>query len=153
MTYNNYLTDCLTFAKETAKWAALDHYSVYTTNGSGWKESCDNNNGGIDVKWAFHCRAKEIRDAAPQHYADAIIELVQLGIDDEWDAEAILAIRDTTVTDYLLKHYKDGIKYSDMAYAENKSKQNAHGFGRRRLAYVRNILRTKGLLKGPKTTK
>ncbi len=65
----------------------------------------------------------------------------------------ILAIRDTTVTDYLLKHYKDGIKYSDMAYAENKSKQNAHGFGRRRLAYVRNILRTKGLLKGPKTTK
>lgn len=66
---------------------------------------------------------------------------------------AILAIRDTTVTDYLLKHYKDGIKYSDMAYAENKSKQNAHGFGRRRLAYVRNILRTKGLLKGPKTTK
>lgn len=67
--------------------------------------------------------------------------------------DAILAIRDTTVTDYLLKHYKDGIKYSDMAYAENKSKQNAHGFGRRRLAYVRNILRTKGLLKGPKTTK
>ena len=53
MTYNNYLTDCLTFARETAKWAALDHYSVYTTNGSGWKESCDNNNGGIDVKWAF----------------------------------------------------------------------------------------------------
>lgn len=47
MTYNNYLTDCLTFAKETAKWAALDHYSVYTTNGSGWKESCDNNNGGM----------------------------------------------------------------------------------------------------------
>lgn len=40
MTYNNYLTDCLTFAKETAKWAALDHYSVYTTNGSGWKELC-----------------------------------------------------------------------------------------------------------------
>ena len=94
MTYNNYLTDCLTFAKETAKWAALDHYSVYTTNGSGWKESCDNNNGGIDVKWAFHCRAKEIRDAAPQHYADAIIELVQLGIDDEWDAEAMQSIVD-----------------------------------------------------------
>ena len=81
MTYNNYLTDCLTFAKETAKWAALDHYSVYTTN-------------GIDVKWAFHCRAKEIRDAAPQHYADAIIELVQLGIDDEWDAEAMQSIVD-----------------------------------------------------------
>ena len=70
-----------------------------------------------------------------------------------YNIDAILAIRDTTVTDYLLKHYKDGIKYSDMAYAENKSKQNAHGFGRRRLAYVRNILRTKGLLKGPKTTK
>lgn len=26
--------------------------------------------------------------------------------------DAILAIRDTTVTDYLLKHYKDGIKYA-----------------------------------------
>lgn len=32
--------------------------------------------------------------AAPQHYADAIIELVQLGIDDEWDAEAMQSIVD-----------------------------------------------------------
>ena len=93
MTYNNYLADCLTFAKETAKWAALDH-PYYTTSGAGWEASCDNNNGGIDVSWAFHLRAKEIRDAAPQHYADAIIELVQLAIDDEWDAEQMQSIVD-----------------------------------------------------------
>ncbi len=90
--------------------------------------------------------AKDVKEYITGRQQSAISNF--LGI-----VDAILAIRDTTVTDYLLKHYKDGIKYSDMAYAENKSKQNAHGFGRRRLAYVRNILRTKGLLKGPKTTK
>ncbi len=93
MTYNDYLAACLDFAKDTAKWAALDH-PFYTANGPRWEESCDNNNGGIDVSWAFHCHADEIRRDAPQHYADAIIELVQLAIDDGWDAETMQSLVD-----------------------------------------------------------
>lgn len=55
MTYNNYLADCLDFSKASAIWSELDPRKPYiTTNGSGWQESCDNNNGGIDVSWAFH---------------------------------------------------------------------------------------------------
>lgn len=61
---------------------------------------------------------------------------------------AIMKIEDKTITDYLLKHYKDGVRYSDMATAKNTSKQNEHGFGKRRLAYVRSILNQQGLLKG-----
>nr|DAE22820.1 MAG TPA: hypothetical protein [Siphoviridae sp. ct2hZ16] len=93
MTYNDYLTACLSFAKDTAKWAALDH-QFYTTSGCYWEESCDNNNGGIDVAWAFHRHAAEIRNEAPQHYADAIIELVQVAIDDRWDAETMQSLVD-----------------------------------------------------------
>lgn len=59
-----------------------------------------------------------------------------------------MKIEDKTITDYLLKHYKDGVRYSDMATAKNTSKQNEHGFGKRRLAYVRSILNQQGLLKG-----
>lgn len=93
MTYHDYLTACLDFAKDTAKWAALDH-QFYTAASTYWEESCDNNCGGIDVSWAFHRRADDIRKDAPQHYADAIIELVQLAIDDGWDADTMQSIVD-----------------------------------------------------------
>lgn len=93
MTYTNFLLDCLDFAKKSSDWADLDH-PFYTTNGNGWQESCDNNCGGIDVSWAFHCRADDIRKDAPQHYADAIIELVQLAIDDGWDADTMQSLVD-----------------------------------------------------------
>lgn len=93
LTYNGYLLDCLDFAEETAHWAALDR-KFYTTDGIGWLESCDNSCGGIDVSWAFHLSADEIRKDAPQHYADAIIGLVQLAIDERWDADTMQSLVD-----------------------------------------------------------
>lgn len=99
MTYNNYLADCLDFSKASAIWSELDPRKPYiTTNGSGWQESCDNNNGGIDVSWAFHRSSSDIRQDAPQHFADAFAELLQLAIDnDDRDPDQLQAIVDLFV--------------------------------------------------------
>lgn len=93
MTYNGYLLSCLDFAKETVHWAALDH-KFYTADEIGWVESCDNSIDGIDVSWAFHLRASTIRKDAPQHYADAIIGLVQAAIDNECDTDTMQSLVD-----------------------------------------------------------
>jgi len=99
MTYNNYLTDCLDFSKASADWSDLDPRKPYiTTNGHGWQESCDNNNGGIDVSWAFHLPAVAIYDNAAQHFADSFTELLQLAIDnDDRDPDQLQAIVDLFV--------------------------------------------------------
>lgn len=93
MTYQNYLADCISFSSESSKWGAIERGTYYTTNGTGWQESCDNNNGGIDVSWAFHLHANEVRAAAPQKFADAFSELLQLAIDnDDRDPDQLQAI-------------------------------------------------------------
>ena len=94
MTYNDYLTACLDFAKDTVKWAALDH-QFYTAASTYWEESCDNNNGGIDVSWAFHLHAADIRKDAPQHYADGILGLFQAAIDNECDVDTMQSLVDS----------------------------------------------------------
>lgn len=96
MTFQDYLTDCLDFSKASQTWSALDPRKPYiTTNGSGWQESCDNNNGGIDVSWAFHLPAAAIYDNAAQHFADSFSELLQLAIDnDDRDPDQLQAIVD-----------------------------------------------------------
>lgn len=95
MKYNEYLSDCIDFAEKSESWNELDHSKPFiTTNGNGWQETCDNANGGIDVSWAFHLTADEIRADAPQQYADAITELLQLAIDDEWTADQLQSIVD-----------------------------------------------------------
>ena len=93
MTYQNDLADCISFSSESSKWGAIERGTYYTTNGTGWQESCDNNNGGIDVSWAFHLHANEVRAAAPQKFADAFSELLQLAIDnDDRDPDQLQAI-------------------------------------------------------------
>lgn len=94
MTYNDYLADCLDFSKASWTWSELDPRKPYiTTIGSGWQESCDNNNGGIDVSWAFHLPAVAIYDNAAQHFADSFSELLQLAIDnDARDPDQLQAI-------------------------------------------------------------
>ena len=99
MTYNDYLSDCLDFSKVSKKWVELDHRKPYiTTTGSGWEETCDNSHGGIDVAWAFHRSAADIRRDAPQHFADSFAELLQLAIDDDdRDPDQLQAIVDLFV--------------------------------------------------------
>lgn len=96
MTYYAYLNDCNDFARCSADWPDLDHRKPYiTTNGHGWQESCDNANGGIDVSWSFRLRADKVRAAAPQKFADAFTESLQLAIDDDArDPDQLQAIVD-----------------------------------------------------------
>lgn len=99
MTYNEYLSDCLDFSKASRKWSEIDYRKPYiTTTGNGWEETCDNGNGGIDVKWAFHLSAADIRRDAPQRFADSFAELLQLAIDnDARDPDQLQAIVDLFV--------------------------------------------------------
>lgn len=91
MTFQDYLNACLKFAKDTENWSWLDRSRWFTTNGGGdYEESCDNANGGIDVSWSFRLRA-----AAPQKFADAFTESLQLAIDDDArDPDQLQAIVD-----------------------------------------------------------
>ena len=87
MNYSEYLSSCMKFAKDTMKWGNIDICNFYTTqNGisgtgcddaqhDGWVETCDNYHGGIGVEWAFHKRVGEIRQEAPERYAQEIINL------------------------------------------------------------------------------
>nr|DAF32280.1 MAG TPA: hypothetical protein [Ackermannviridae sp.] len=99
MTYNDYLADCLDFSKASWTWSELDPRKPFiTTDGNGWQETCDNSNGGIDVSWAFHLNADKVRAAAPQKFADAFTELLQLSIDDDArDPDQLQAIVDLFV--------------------------------------------------------
>ena len=83
MTYEEYLSECKDFARDTAKWAELDRYQFYTTNGNGWNESCDNGNGGISIAWAFHQTDSEIEAEAPQQFANEFVAQLQAAIDNE----------------------------------------------------------------------
>lgn len=96
MTFQDYLNACLKFAKDTENWSWLDRSRWFTTNGGGdYEESCDNANGGIDVSWSFRLRAYKVRAAAPQKFADAFTESLQLAIDDDArDPDQLQAIVD-----------------------------------------------------------
>lgn len=96
MTFQGYLNACLKFAKDTENWSWLDRSHWFTTNGGGdYEESCDNANGGIDISWSFRLRADKVRAAAPQKFADAFTESLQLAIDnDDRDPDQLQAIVD-----------------------------------------------------------
>ena len=95
MTYQNYLLDCLDFAAKSQNWGNLERGRYYTTAGRGWVETCDDCIGGIDVSWCFHLHAADIRAEAPQKFADAFAELLQLAIDnDDRDPDQLQAIVD-----------------------------------------------------------
>lgn len=96
MTFQDYLNACLKFAKDTENWSWLDRSRWFTTNGGGdYEESCDNANCGIDISWSFRLRADKVRAAAPQKFADAFTESLQLAIyDDARDPDQLQAIVD-----------------------------------------------------------
>ena len=96
MNIKEYTEICLDFAKESSDWMRLDERQHYTTcSQGGWYESCDNADGGIDVSWAFHESESYIRECAPQNFVDKLLQIVQVAIDDEWDAESLHYIMET----------------------------------------------------------
>lgn len=66
-TLRDYVIACKSFANDTRDWFAIGNRGLlYTTDGGqGWKESCDNAHGGIDISWAFHTSDEDIAADAP----------------------------------------------------------------------------------------
>lgn len=68
----DYITACVSFAKDTEEWAAIDRYKFYLSDGNGWYESCDGNYSGLDVSWAFQLTEAKIRAMADKTFEDNI---------------------------------------------------------------------------------
>ena len=83
----HYADICKRFAADTKEWSRLDDSRFYTTNHSGWCESCDNAHGGLDVSWAFHLDEKRIEESAAEELFELLMEKLRLALDDEWDIE------------------------------------------------------------------
>ena len=54
MTVKEYTEACLKFAAASQGWAQVDETQFITTHDGSWEMTADNQNGGIDVAWAFH---------------------------------------------------------------------------------------------------
>lgn len=94
MTYNEYLSASIDFARDTKNWSRLDSSKYYTTSNTGWRDTCDNAHGGLDVSWAFRLRAQEVRDQCPGMYARAILDLVRTCLDNDCDSDTMYDILD-----------------------------------------------------------
>lgn len=94
MKYNEFLKSVKRFSEETAKWSELPGGTFYTTEEPyGWKETCDNEHGGLDVSWAFKMSEKDIEKNAPQEYVDQLLnELENLTLDNDFEKDEILEI-------------------------------------------------------------
>ncbi len=84
-----YTDACIKFARDTSEWLQLDEYMYYTTNGTGWCESCDNANDGIHLDWAFHQSENNIRLHSAEMLFEHFAEELQLAIDDGWDSQSL----------------------------------------------------------------
>lgn len=88
MTYDEYLSACLKFAKDTESedtesWSWLDRSRWFTTNGNGeYEESSDNANGGIDVAWAYKMNPDKVRKYAPQEFMNRCVEFLDMALND-----------------------------------------------------------------------
>lgn len=84
MLIKDYVNICTKFARDTYTWGSLDTYKFYTTKGNDdWKETCDNNCGGLDVSWAYNMTTAEIEKAAPQKFVDLIHAEITTAIDND----------------------------------------------------------------------
>lgn len=93
MAYKDYLESCLLFAEDTKEWLGLVENSFYTTNELvGWSETCDNQHGGLSVKWAFHKPISYIKMNAFHEFLYEIANLIELACDDSWSYDDIRKI-------------------------------------------------------------
>lgn len=90
----NYANICKKFAKDTFEWGRLDECSFYTTNGSDWEETPDNEHGGVDVSWAFHLIDEEIEQRAAEELFEQLMNEIDLADSDGWDADNFKIIYD-----------------------------------------------------------
>lgn len=75
--FQSFLKSAIKFAQDTAEWYNLTE-SFYTDDGNDdWRESCDNQHGGLDVSWAFHKTTAEVRAEALGEYFYQVGALVE----------------------------------------------------------------------------
>lgn len=97
MTLEDYKVVCKKFRDDSMEWGACDTYKFYTaTDCFNWVESCDNNNGGIDVSWAFHLSDEKIEQCALQEWwynlEIALQTIADYAEDDSFDKEWVLGV-------------------------------------------------------------
>lgn len=83
----NYAEICKKFSADTTEWGDLDEFKFYTTDGSEWKETCDNAHNGVDVSWAFQLSNEEIEQQAAEQLYELLLEELNLAMSDGWDTE------------------------------------------------------------------
>ena len=89
-----YAEICKKFSSDTADWGGLDEYKYCTTDGSDWKETCDNSHNGVDVSWAFHLSAEEIEQRAAEELYEQLMNELDLADSDGWDSDNFKTIYD-----------------------------------------------------------
>ena len=70
VTVQEYTDACLKFAKASASWDELDQSQFITTFDKSWEMTAENQNGGLDIAWAFHQDEDYIKANAPQKFVD-----------------------------------------------------------------------------------
>lgn len=78
MTVKEYTEACLKFAVASRGWSAVDKSQFITTHDGSWEMTADNQNGGIDISWAFHQEEAAIREEAPQRLMDYFRQELEL---------------------------------------------------------------------------
>lgn len=80
----DYIKVAKEFSEETKEWYNLDEYKHYIATGIcgneygyGWRESCDNAEGGLDIKWAFHLSPEEIEKCALDELSKIANEMLE----------------------------------------------------------------------------
>lgn len=89
-----YAEICKKFSSDTAEWGGLYEFNYYTTDGSDWKETCDNSHNGVDVSWAFHLSAEEIEQRAAEELYEQLMNELDLADSDGWDSDNFKTIYD-----------------------------------------------------------
>ena len=89
-----YTDGCVDFANDSREWYAMDNrypfYTIEMINGGKWNETCDNAQGGICCKWAFHKNENEIRKNAEHEFLEYISDFLEISDYDEWSQDEII---------------------------------------------------------------
>ncbi len=89
----HYLDACLSFADESKEWSRLptgQHYTINLEFGDTWRETCDNNIGGIDVAWSFHKSNEQIKRDVLDRFTLEIVNMMEcLGEHDDDDTRTL----------------------------------------------------------------
>ncbi|MGP1367165.1 MAG: hypothetical protein ACTTH3_00165 [Schwartzia sp. (in: firmicutes)] len=95
MTVQEYTDACLKFAAASRGWSAVDESQFITTHDGSWEMTADNQNGGLDIAWAFHREEEEICAEAPQRFMDYVRQELDLAADSGPEmGEIVATVRD-----------------------------------------------------------